>query len=561
MAYPMGGSQPVIVLKEGTERTRDKEAQSNNIAAARAVADSVRSTLGPKGMDKMLVDSMGDVVITNDGVTILKEIDVQHPAAKMVVEVAKTQDTECGDGTTTAVVLAGELLKKSESLIEQNVHPTIIANGYKMAAAEAVKILENMAFDATVDKNEMLKKIAMTAMTGKSVGGQREYLADLAVQAVSSIAEERDGKYVVDVDNVKVEKKTGASIADTGVINGIVVDKERVHPRMPRSLKNAKIALLSSAMEVKKTEVDAKISIKDPESMAKFLDEEESSLKKMVDKVKAAGANVVMCQKGMDDLVQHFMAKEGIYALRRVKKSDMEKIAKATGANIVGNIDEIEESDLGYAEQVDQQKVGDEGMTFITGCDNPKAVTMLIRGGTEHVIDEVERALHDALRVTGVTLEDGKALPGAGASEIELSLRLANFAASIGGREQLAIEAFAEAMESIPWALAENAGLDSIDVVIKMKSAHEGKTEESNVMGVDLSTGQPANMLDHNVIEPLRCKTQAVKAAAEVANMILRIDDVIASRSQPGGGGGGGEMPEGMPPGMGGMGGMPPGMM
>lgn len=555
MAYPMGGSQPIIVLKEGTERSKNKEAQYNNIAAARAVADSVRSTLGPKGMDKMLVDSVGDVVITNDGVTILKEIDVQHPAAKMVVEVAKTQDTECGDGTTTAVILAGELLKKAEALIEQNVHPTIIANGYKMAAAEAVKILEDMAFDATKDQNEILKKVAITAMTGKSVGGQSGYLADVAVKAVTSVVEERDGKQLVDVENIKVEKKIGASIPETEVISGLVVDKERVHPRMPKKVEGAKIAVLKPAMEIKKTEVDAKISIKDPESMARFLEEEEATLKKMVAKVKAAGANVVFCQKGIDDLVQHYMAKEGIYALRRIKASDMEKLAKATGANIIGNLDEISESDLGHAELVEQRKVGDEGMTFITGCENPKAVTLLIRGGTDHVIDEVDRAMHDALRVVGVTLEDGKAVTGGGSSEIELSLRLANYAASVGGREQLAIEAFAEAMEAIPWALAENAGLDAIDVVIKLKSAHEKKVKKAKVMGVNLANGEPINMLDENVIEPLRCKTQAVKAAAEVANMILRIDDVIASKSAP-------PMPPGGMEGMGmpGMGGMP-GMM
>jgi len=558
MAYAMGGSQPIIVLKEGTERTRKKDAQMNNIAAARAIADAVRTTLGPKGMDKMLVDSLGDVVITNDGVTILKEIDVQHPAAKMVVEVAKTQDSECGDGTTTAVIVAGELLKKAESLIEQNVHPTIIANGYKMAATEAVKILDKMAIEVKDDDKETLKKVALTAMTGKSIGEQREYLSEIAVDAVKSIAEERDGRLYVDVDNIKIEKKTGASIADTEVISGIVIDKERVHPRMPRVIKNAKIALLSVAMEIKKTEVDAKISIKDPESMTKFLDEEESTLKRMADKVKAVGANVVLCQKGMDDLVQHFLAKAGIFAIRRVKESDIEKVAKATGANIVGNLDEIEESDLGYADLVEERKVGEEDMTFIVGCKNPKAVTILIRGGTEHVVDEVDRALHDALRVVGVTLEDGKAVPGAGAPEVELSLRLADYAATVGGREQLAIEAFADAMEVVPWALAENAGLDAIDVIIKLKNAHEKKTMAAKAFGIDLSTGEPSDMVKANVIEPLRCKTQAIKSAAEVANMILRIDDVIASKSSPMPAGG---EEGGMPPGMGGMGGMPPGMM
>ncbi|MGD0057456.1 MAG: thermosome subunit beta [Methanomassiliicoccales archaeon] len=555
MAYSMGQGQPIIVLREGTERSKDKEATANNIAAARAVADSVRSTLGPKGMDKMLVDSMGDVVITNDGVTILKEIDVQHPAAKMLVEVAKTQDAECGDGTTTAVIVAGELLKKSEALIEQNVHPTIIVNGFRMAAAEAVKILESIALDVTAKDNEMLKTVARTAMTGKSVGGQKEYLANLAVDAVKSVAEKRDGKTFVDVDNIKVEKRIGGAISDTQMIKGIVVDKERVHPRMPRVVKNAKIAVLSVALEIKKTEVEAKIQISDPMAMQKFLDEEEATLKKKVEKIKSVGANVVFCQKGVDDLVQHYLAKEGIFAARRLKESDIEKISKATGASIVGNLDQLESSDLGCAESVEEKKVGDDNMTFITGCKSPKAVSIVIRGGTEHVIDEVERSLHDALRVVGVTLEDGKAIAGGGSSEIELSLRLRDYAASVGGREQLAIEAFAEAMEIVPWTLAQNAGLDAIDVIIHLKSAHEGKGADAKYYGVDLSSVDPKNMLKEDVIEPLRVKTQAVKSATEVASMILRIDDVIAAKrgapmGPPGGEGG---MPGGGPGGMPGM--------
>ena len=546
MAYSLGQSQPIIVLREGTERTKNKEAQANNIAAARAIADAVRSTLGPKGMDKMLVDSIGDVVITNDGVTILKTIDVQHPAAKMVVEVAKTQDSECGDGTTTSVVVAGELLKRSEILIDQNVHPTIIANGYKLAAAEAIKILNNIAIDAKGD--EVLRKVAMTAMTGKSVGGQRDYLADLSVKAVKAVAEKADGKTRVDVENIKVEKKTGGSVADTEFINGLVVDKEKVHPRMPSTVKNAKIAIISSALEIKKTEVEAKIQIRDPAAMQRFLDEEEAQLKAMVDKIKATGANVVFCQKGMDDLVQHYLAKANIYACRRLKESDMEKLAKATGGNVVGNLDSLSKNDLGEAALVEAKKIGEEDMTFVTGCKNPKAISIIIRGGTEHVIDEVERALHDALRVVGVALEDGKVVAGGGAPEIELALKLADYASTVGGREQLAIEAFADAMEVIPWALAENAGLDPIDLVIKLKTAHEAK-KNAAYMGIDLETGEPANMLDANVIEPLRVKTQVIESATEVAGMILRIDDVIASKKAPP-----------MPPGAGGPGGMPPGM-
>jgi thermosome len=551
MAYGMGNNQQIIILKEGTERSRNKDAQFNNIAAARAVADAVRSTLGPKGMDKMLVDSMGDVVITNDGVTILKEIDVQHPAAKMVVEVAKTQDMECGDGTTSSVIIAGELLKKAEALIESNIHPTIIANGYKMAAAEAIKILDTIAMPVTTNDVEMLKKVALTAMTGKSVGGQREFLATLAVKAIKSVADKVDGKWVVDVDNIKVEKKTGGSIADTDTIEGIVIDKERVHPRMAKIVKEAKIALLTAPLEIKKTEVEAKIQIRDPSAMQRFLDEEENTLKGFVEKIKASGANVVFCQKGIDDLVQHYLAKADIFACRRLKESDMEKISRATGAAIVGKLDELNAKDLGKAAMVEEKKIGESDMVFITGCKNPKAVSLIIRGGTEHVIDEVERALHDALRVIGVAIEDGKVVPGAGAPEIELSLRLAGFASTVGGREQLAIEAFAQAMEAIPWTLAENAGLDAIDVVIQLKSAHEKKGGKN--FGVDLDTGKPADMIKMNVIEPLRVKTQAIKSAAEVANMILRIDDVIAARK-------GMPMPQGGGmPGMGGMG--MPGMM
>jgi thermosome len=542
MAYSLGQSQPIIVLKEGTERTKNREAQSNNIAAARAIADAVRSTLGPKGMDKMLVDSLGDVVITNDGVTILKEIDVQHPAAKMIVEVAKTQDTECGDGTTTSVVLAGELLKKAEQLIDSNVHPTVIANGYKLAAAEAVRILENIA--VPIENDEGLIKVAMTAMTGKSVGGEGRALSELAVKAAKAVAEERNGKLIVDVDNIKVEKKTGGAISDTELINGLIIDKEKVHPRMPRFVSKAKIAILSSALEIKKTEVEAKIQIRDPASMQRFLDEEEKTLKGMVDKIKSVGANVVFCQKGMDDLVQHYLAKAGIYACRRLKESDIEKIAKATGGNIIGNLDSITEADLGYAELVEERKVGEEWMTFITGCQSPKAISILVRGGTEHVIDEVERALHDALRVVGVAMEDGKVVAGGGAPEIEMSLKLSDYASAVGGREQLAVRAFAEALEIIPWALAENAGLDPIDIVIELKKAHS--QENGAHMGLDLTTGKPANMLDLDVIEPLRVKTQAIDSATEVASMILRIDDIIAARRAPPAGDGGRKMPQDM---------------
>ncbi len=546
MAYGMG-NQPVIVMKEGTERSKDKEAQYNNIAAARAVADAVRSTLGPKGMDKMLVDSMGDVIITNDGVTILKEIDVQHPAAKMVVEVAKTQDTECGDGTTSAVVLAGELLKRSEDLIEQNIHPTVITNGFKLAAAKANEILNDIAIDVE-NNDDILIKVSNTAMTGKSVGGQKEALSEIAVRAVRAVADENG----VDVDNIKVEKKVGGTIAETELVSGIVLDKQRVHPRMPKKVKDAKIALISSAMEIKKTEVDAQINISDPNAMSAFLQEEENTLREMVDKVKESGANVVFCQKGVDDLVQHYMAKQGIFCIRRLKESDMEKMARATGAKIVGNLHEMSADDLGCAETVEERNVGDEEMTFVTGCQNPKAVSIIIRGGTEHVLDEVERSMHDAVRVISISIEDGKVVAGGGAPEIELNLRLSDYASSVGGREQLAIEAFADAMETIPWTLGQNAGLDGIDVIIALKHAHENG---GTVFGIDLNTGKASDMVKLNVLEPLRVKTQAISSAAEVANMILRIDDVIASRRAP-------PTDPMSDPSMGGMmGGMPGGMM
>ncbi|MDR0334769.1 MAG: TCP-1/cpn60 chaperonin family protein [Methanomassiliicoccaceae archaeon] len=520
------GNQPIIVLKEGTERSKDKEAQFNNIAAAKAVADAIRSTLGPKGMDKMLVDTIGDVVITNDGVTILKEIEVQHPAAKMVVEIAKTQDDECGDGTTSAVVLAGELLKQSESLIDSNVHATVITNGYKLASAKAIEVLKEIAVKAD---DKIVKKVAITALTGKSVGGEGDYLAELVIKAAKSVID--NGK--VNVDDIKMEKKVGGVIKDTYMVEGIVIDKERVHSRMPRKVENAKIALLAVPLEIKKTEVEAQISIHDPASMAAFLAEEEATLKGMVDKLKSVGANVVLCQKGVDDLVQHYMAKQGMFGCRRLKETDLESLAKATGGAIIGNLAEMTAKDLGKAKLVEETTVGSEEMTFITGCTNPKAVSIILRGGTEHVMDEVERALNDAIRVVGLAMEDDRVVAGGGAPEIEVALRLSEYASTVGGREQLAIEAFAKAMEIIPWTISENAGIDSIDTIIKLKSAHEKKGKDGRYYGLDLDTGEAADMLKKNVVEPLRVKTQAITSATEVANMILRIDDVIASRRGP----------------------------
>jgi thermosome len=551
--YTTPSGTQILVLKEGTERKSGKGAQFNNIAAAKAIADAVRTTLGPKGMDKMLVDSMGDVVITNDGVTILKEVDVEHPAAKMVIEVAKTQDQQCGDGTTTAVIFAGELLKMAETLIEKNIHPTIITDGYRMASERAVEILESIAMKTSDDK-EVFTKIAMTAMTGKSAGDMKGVLADIVVKAVKSVAEKRDGKIMVDIDNIKVEKKHGGSVRDSELIEGIIVDKERVHDGMPKVVGKPRIALVNTAYEVKKTEVDAKIQITDPSQFQMFLANEENILKKMADRTAEVGANVVFCQKGIDDLAQHFLAKKGIYAVRRVKKSDMEKLAKATGAKIVSNIEDLSVDDLGKAGRVEEKKIGSDMMTFVTGCTNAKAVSILIRGGSEHVIDEIERNLHDALFTVGEAMEDGKVTAGGGSAAIEIARNLREFAIKTGGREAFAIEAYASALEVVPRTLAENAGLDPINTIISINKAH---SQGKKYHGVNVYTGQIEDMRALNVIEPLRVGRQAILSATETANMILRIDDVIASKSS---GKGGPNMPGSMGGGMGGMGGGGPDM-
>lgn len=548
----MMGQTPILILKEGTKREKGKGAQFANIAAAKTIGEAVRSTLGPRGMDKMLVDSMGDVVITNDGVTILKEIDVEHPAAKMVVEVAKTQDEECGDGTTTAVILTGELLKKAEGLIEQNVHPTVVATGYRLAAERAQEILNKVAIKVTPDDKNMLREIATTAMISKSVGASREHMAIIAVNAALAVAEKRDGKYHVDEDNIQIVKKQGGSMEDTAMIEGIIIDKEVVHSGMPKKIDKAKIALIDSALEIKKTEIDAKIEITDPKQLQAFLAEEENMLKKMVDKIKSSGASAVFCQKGIDDLAQHFLAKEGIYTVRRVKKSDMGKLSKATGATIISKLDDLKKADLGSAKLVEEKKIGGEDMTFVTGCRNPKAVTILIRGGTEHVVDEIERSLDDAVSVVSLGLEDGMLVTGGGSTAIEIALKLKEYSASVGGREQIAIEAFANAMEVIPIALSENAGLDSIDVLIDMRKAHK---DGKKYAGINVYTGKVVDMKREKVLEPIRVGKQAINSATEAAVMILRIDDVIASKGSAGGPPGG--APGGMP---GGMGGMPGGM-
>lgn len=549
--------QPIIILREGTERDTGKSARHNNIAAAIAVADAVRSTLGPSGMDKMLVDSMGEVVITNDGATIMKELEIEHPAAKMLVEVAKTQDNEVGDGTTTAVILAGELLKRSEKLVEMNVHPTVIAAGFKMAQEKATEMLLKMAIEVGRKDSKTLKSIAETAVTGKNVGGDTSLIADLAVRAVLSVVDDTGSAIRADTDNIKVEKKHGAAVSDSQLIQGIVIDKERVHPRMPEFVENANIALVNQALEIKKTEVSSSIQIKDPSQIQRFLDQEESSLKEMADTLIKSGANVVICEKGISDSVQHHLSKAGIYAVQRAKKSDLEKLAKATGGKIIANVRDITQKDLGHSARVEQRKVSDEDMTFVTGCRNPKSVTVLLRAGTEHVAEELERAFNDAIRVVAAAIEDGKMVPGGGAVEIALALKLRDYASSVGGREQLAVEAFAESLEILPRILAENAGLDPIDTILELKTRHSSKVS-THSEGISVDGGRIKDMVKSKVLEPVRVKKQVLSSATEVAIMILRIDDVIAAKK----GSGAGQPPQGgMPPGMGGMPGMPPGMM
>ncbi|MBS3125334.1 TCP-1/cpn60 chaperonin family protein [Candidatus Woesearchaeota archaeon] len=534
--------QPIFILPEGTQRTTGKNAQRNNIMAAKLVAETVRTTLGPKGMDKMIVDSMGSITITNDGVTILEEMQVEHPAAKMIVEVAKTQEAEVGDGTTTAVVIAGELLRRAEELLDQNVHPTVIAKGYRMAEEKAQDVLNAIAEDITEKDDSLLRKIAGTALTGKGAESAKEKLSEMAVKAVKRVMDIENGKFHFDKENIKLEKRTGDSVEASELIEGIVVEKEAVHPGMPKSIKNPKIALIDCAIEIKDTEIDAKIEITEPSQMQAFLNQEEKILTDMVDKIAASGANVVFCQKGIDDTAQHFLAKKNIYAARRVKKSDLEALSRATGARIITSIRDLNSKDLGNAGIVEERKIGGDEMTFVTGCKNPKAVTILVRGGTEHVVDEAKRALTDAIGDVAAALKNGKVVAGAGAPEIEVARELRKYADSLSGREQLAVRAFADALEVIPRTLAENAGMDPIDILVELKAAHDKKQKWA---GIDVFKGKVVDSWAAGVIEPLKIKTQALSSASEVAQMILRIDDVIAgaNRGQPQ-----------MPPGMGGHG-------
>ncbi len=550
---------PVLILKEGTERARGRDARENNIMAVRALADAVRSSLGPRGQDKMLVDSLGDVTITNDGATILDEIEVQHPAAKMLVQVAKAQDAETGDGTTSAVVVCGELLKQAQGLITSGVHPTVIISGYRKAVDKATEVLDGMSVDCTREDRNKLLKVVETSMASKLIAEAKDFLAPIAVDSVLQITEETNSGLVADIDHIKVEKKEGGSVRDTRLVRGVIVDKEIVHSEMPRRVSKAKIALVNASMEVEKTEMDAEIRITDPEQMKSFLDEEQRMLKSISEKVKATGANVVFGQKGIDDKVQHYLAKDGILAVRRIKKSDMEALARATGGSVVSSIDHLTEEHLGACETVEERKVGDDKMVFVEGCKDPKTVSVLIRGGTERVVDEAERAFHDAVSVVRDAVEDAKIVPGGGAPEVEVASQLREYAGTLKGREQIAVNRFADAMEIIPKTLAENAGHDPIDVIVALRADHgSGK----NTMGVDVHSGKSKDMMKAGVLEPLRVKTHAVRSATEAASLILRIDDVIASKrsaAPPGGPGGPGM--GGMPPGMGGMGGMPPGMM
>ncbi|KXB00044.1 thermosome subunit [candidate division MSBL1 archaeon SCGC-AAA261O19] len=540
------GGRPILVLPEETIRRRGKDAQRTNIDAARIVSNAIQSTLGPKGMDKMVVDSLGDVTISNDGATILDEMEIEHPAAKMICEVAETQDDEVGDGTTTAVVIGGELLKGAEDLLDQDIHPSSIVAGYRMAAEKSREILEEISKKISLDEDEKLKKVAMTSMSGKGAEVASDRLADLAIRAVKHVAEKIEGEYRADLDNVKIEKQEGASLNDSFLVEGIIIDKERVSPQMPTRVDDAKIALINAPIEVKETETDSEIQVTDPEQLKTFMDEEESMLREMVEKIKEAGANTVICQKGIDDLAQHFLAREGIFAIRRAKKSDMERLSRATGGRIVTGIEDLTSKDLGEAKTVEERKISGEEMTFIEECKEPKAVSILIRGGTEHVVDEAERSLNDAINAVKGAIENEKVVAGGGAPEIEVARRLREYSEAIGGREALAVNSFADAVESIARTLAENAGLDPIDTLVELRSKHE---EEGENMGIDVFKGEVVDMFDRGVIEPTNVKIQAISSGDEAGEMILRIDDVIAATKEEepeaGGPGAPGEMPPG----------------
>ncbi|MGI0100708.1 MAG: thermosome subunit beta [Candidatus Micrarchaeaceae archaeon] len=550
MAENQLGGQQVLLLPEGATRLLGRDAQRTNIAVAVAVAGAVKTTLGPKGMDKMMVSDLGDVVITNDGATILEEMNVEHPVAKIMVNIAKTQDKEVGDGTTSVVILAGELLKGAGDLLEQGIHPTTIIRGYKMAAQKANNILETYAKIVDINDDKTLEKIAMVSMGSKNVGDENTklMLGRMVIKAVRQVMEkDASSKTVVDHDFIKVEKKAGGGVGDTQFINGVLIDKEIAHPGMPKSVKDAKIALLDIALEIEKTETDARIEITSPDQMQAFLQQEERTLREMADKIKKSGANVVFTQKGIDDVAQHFLAKAGIIAVRRVKKSDVEKLSRATKAKVVTSLDDLGGSDLGYAGLVEERKIGGEQMVFVEKCKDPKSVTMFVRGGTEHVVDEAERSITDVIGAISSVVVDGKYVIGGGSVEIDLANGLRTYSSEVGGREQLAIQKFADALEAIPKTLSESAGMDAIDTLVQLRSKH--KTKEGHVYGVDIQKNTVGDMSRQGVFEPIKIKRQAIDSASEAAEIILRIDDMISSRSKSRGGGPGG------PGGMGDMGG------
>ncbi len=522
--------QPILILKEGTQEKRGKEAQRNNFEAVKLIRDIIKTSLGPRGMDKMLVDSLGDVTITNDGATILKEMDVQHPAAKMMVEIAKATDSEVGDGTTSTVVLAGYLVEKAEELIDKGIHPTIIIDGYMRASQQAISVLKSIADKVDSTNKEVLKNIAKTTLATKLLSGESDYISNLIIDAVLQVAEKTNGGYKVDIDNIKVEKKPGGSITNTQLIKGVVIDKEVVHAGMPKRVKNAKIALLNAPLEIEKTEIDAKINITDPEQMKAFLDEETKILKDMVDKIKAVGANVVLCQKGIDDMAQHYLAKEGILAVRRIKMSDMDKLARATGGRVVTSIDDLTPEDLGYADLVEERKIEEDKWVFVEGCKNPKAVTILVRGGAQRVVDEAERSIHDAIMTVKDVVERPYIVAGGGAAELEVANQLRKWAQTLEGRVQLAALAFADAVEMLPLVLAENAGLEPLDVLPELQAAHQKGTKWA---GLNVFTGKVEDMRANNVLEPEAVKEQVIKAATEAASMIIKIDDLIAASKPP----------------------------
>ncbi len=529
----------VMLLPEGATRLLGREAQRTNIAVAVAVSNVIKTTLGPKGMDKMLVSDLGDIVITNDGATILDEMNVEHPVAKIMVNVAKSQDREVGDGTTSVVVIAGNLLKGADELIEQGIHPTLIIRGYKMAAARAEKLLNEYSRSANIDDDEALKKIALVSLGSKNIGEKetKGHLADIVISAVRAVTEKNQkGGYTIERDYVKIEKKTGGSIAETSLISGVIIDKEVTHPSMPRYVENGRVALLDAALEIEKTETDAKIDITSPDQLQGFLQQEESMLKEMAEKIKRSGATVLFTQKGIDDVAQHYLAKNGVMAVRRVKKSDMEKLSKATGAKIITSLDDLTDQDLGFAGSVEEKKVGGEEMVFVENCKNPKSVSIFVRGGSQQVIDEVERSLEDVLGSVTATIENkGKYVVGGGSIEIDLASKLREYSGEVGGREQLAIQKFADSLEAIPKTLAETAGIDAIDTLVQLRNKHRSK-EDGTRYGVDIFSNTVGDMESLGILEPTKMKVQLVYSASEAAEMILRIDDIISSRSKPGGG-------------------------